>query len=134
MSLRKQAASLAIMHAADVVQPLLILPYAGRVLGLHHFGEYAYAVSLGQVAATIVEYGFHWTAQRAAASARQEPAVIAALFAEVVATKATLCFIVTLAGLATANGLLPISRLMFLCAMMNAVGGILFPAWLLIGL
>jgi O-antigen/teichoic acid export membrane protein len=102
MSLRKQAASLAIMHAADVLQPLLILPYAGRVLGPHHFGQYAYAVSLGQLAATIVEYGFHWTAQRAAASARREPAAIAALFAEVVAAKTMLCFVVTLAGLAAA--------------------------------
>src|SRR5271166_4886783 len=124
MSLRKQAASLAIMHAADVVQPLLILPYAGRVLGLHHFGEYAYAVSLGQVAATIVEYGFHWTAQRAAASARQEPAVIASLFAEVIAVKAILCFVVTLAGLAIADGFLAVSKPMFLCAMLTALGGI----------
>src|ERR1700675_2469552 len=104
MSLRKQAASLAIMHAADVLQPLLILPYAGRVLGLHHFGEYTYAVSLGGLAATIVEYGFHWTAQRAAASAREDPAALASLVAEVVAVKAILCFVVTLAGLAAANG------------------------------
>jgi O-antigen/teichoic acid export membrane protein len=134
MSLRRQAASLAIMHAADIAQPLLLLPYAGRILGAQHFGEYVYALSIGQFAATIVEYGFHWTAQRAAASARQEPAKLASLFAEVVATKATFCVLVTLAGLAAANGLLPISRSMFLCAMTNAVGGILFPAWLLIGL
>src|SRR5437588_12037247 len=63
MSLRKQAASLAIMHAADVLQPLLVLPYAGRVLGPLHFGQYAYVLSVGWLAATIVEYGFHWTAQ-----------------------------------------------------------------------
>jgi O-antigen/teichoic acid export membrane protein len=134
MSLRKQAVSLVIMHASDVVQPLLLLPFAGRILGAQHFGEYVYALSIGQVAATIVDYGFHWTAQRAAASARQEPSKLASLLAEVVATKALLCVLVTLAGLAAANGLLPISRSMFLCAMTNAVGGILFPAWLLIGL
>jgi O-antigen/teichoic acid export membrane protein len=134
MSLRKQAASLAIMHAADVLQPLLILPYAGRVLGPHHFGQYAYAMSLGQLAATIVEYGFHWTAQRAAAAARREPAAIAALFAEVVAAKTMLCVVVILAGLAAANSLLAVSKPMFLCAMLTALGGILFPAWLFIGL
>ena len=134
MSLRKQAASLAIMHAADVLQPLLILPYAGRVLGPLHFGQYAYALSVGWLAATIVEYGFHWTAQRAAASARHEPAVIASLFAEVTATKAILCFVVTLAGVAAADGLLAVSKPMFLCAMLTSVGGILFPTWLFIAL
>ncbi len=134
MSLRKQAASLAIMHAADVLQPLLVLPYAGRVLGPLYFGQYAYVLSVGWIAATIVEYGFHWTAQRAAASARHEPAVIASLFAEVAATKAILCFVVTLAGVAAADGLLAVSKPMFLCAMLTSVGGILFPAWLFIAL
>src|ERR1700738_2229344 len=134
MSLRKQAASLAVMHAAEVIQPLLILPYTSRVLGPHHFGQYAYAISIGQIAATIVEYGFHWTAQRAAASARREPAAIASLFADVVAAKAMLFFVVTLAGLAIADGLLAITKPMFLCAMLTAAGGILFPAWLFIAL
>ncbi|OKO83890.1 oligosaccharide flippase family protein [Bradyrhizobium sp. AS23.2] len=134
MSLRKQAASLAIMHAVDVLQPLLILPYAGRVLGPLHFGQYAYALSIGWLATTVVDYGFHWTAQRAAASARHEPAVIASLFAEITATKATLCFVVTLAVVAAADGLLAVSRPMLLCAMLNAVGGIVFPTWLFIAL
>src|SRR3984893_797475 len=134
MRLRNQATSLVIMHAADVLQPLLILPYAGRVLEPLHFGQYAYAMSLGTIAATVVEYGFHWTAQRAAASARHEPAVIASLFAEVAATKAILCFVVTLAGVAAADGLLAVSKPMFLCAMLTSVGGILFPAWLFIAL
>src|SRR5215467_15862892 len=99
MGLRKQAASLVVMHAADVLQPLVVLPYAGRVLEPIHFGQYAYALSVGQLAATVVEYGFHWTAQRAAASARHQPAVIARLFAEVSATKAVLCLVVTAVGL-----------------------------------
>ncbi|UGY02136.1 lipopolysaccharide biosynthesis protein [Bradyrhizobium quebecense] len=134
MSLRKQAVSLAIMHAADVLQPLLILPYAGRVLGPLHFGLYAYALSVGWLAATIVEYGFHWTAQRAAASARDEPAAIASLLAEVTATKAVLCCVVMLVGVAASDGLIAVSKPMFLCAMLTSVGGILFPTWLFIGL
>ncbi|PDT76879.1 oligosaccharide flippase family protein [Bradyrhizobium sp. C9] len=134
MSLRRQAASLAIMHAVDVLQPLLILPYAGRILGPLHFGQYAYALSIGWFATTVVDYGFHWTAQRAAASARHEPAVIASLFAEVTATKAVLCCLVTLVGFAATDGILAIDKLMFLCAMLTAVGGILFPVWLFIAL
>jgi O-antigen/teichoic acid export membrane protein len=134
MSLRKQAVSLGIMHAADVIQPLLVLPYAGRVLGAQHFGEYTYAISLGQFATTIVEYGFYWTAQRAAASERDNPRALAALLAEVTVAKVILCFVVTFIGFAIAKGALAISRPMFLCAMLTAVGGILFPVWLLIAL
>jgi len=134
MSLRKQATSLAIMHAADVLQPLLILPYAGRVLGPLQFGQFAYAVSIGTLAATFSEYGFHWTAQRAAASARQEPAVIASLFAEVAVTKSILCLVVIAVGLAAADGVLALSKPLFLCTMLTSAGGILFPAWLFIAL
>jgi O-antigen/teichoic acid export membrane protein len=134
MTLFKQATSLAIMHAFEVLQPLVVLPYAGRILGPHHFGEYAYAISIGQFAATIVDYGFHWTGQRSAASARREPAAIAALYADVVVTKLLLCITVTLAGLAAAEQFLAISRPMFLCVMMTAAGGVLFPPWLFIGL
>ena len=134
MSLRKHASSLVIMHAADVLQPLLILPYAGRVLGPLEFGQFAYAVAIGTLAATIVDYGFHRTGQRAAASAQREPAVIAALFAEVVATKALLFLVVTVAGLAATNGLLALSKPLFLCAMLTSLGSMLFPPWLFIAL
>jgi O-antigen/teichoic acid export membrane protein len=134
MSLRKQAASLAIMHAAEVLQPLLILPYAGRVLGPQEFGHYAYAISIGQLAATFVDYGFHWTGQRAAAPAREDPAAIASLFAEVITTKVMLCLLVTLVGLVAAGSIFAISKSMFLCTMLTSVGGILFPAWLFIAL
>ena len=134
MSLRKQATSLTFMHAADVLQPLVLLPYAGRVLEPLHFGQFVYAMSIGQLASTLVEYGFHWTAQRAAASARHDPAVIASLFAEVVATKAILFLVVTVAGLAVSDQLLSISKPMFLSAMLTSAGLIFFPAWLFIAL
>ncbi|MEA2737293.1 MAG: O-antigen flippase [Acetobacteraceae bacterium] len=122
------------MHAADVLQPLLILPYAGRVLGAHQFGVFAYAMAIGQFAATFVDYGFHWTAQRAVGAARDEPQVIATLFADVLLTKLLLCLLITTLGLITANSVFAISQPMFLCAMLTAFGGIVFPAWLLIGL
>jgi O-antigen/teichoic acid export membrane protein len=134
MSLRRQAVSLTIMHAADVLQPLLILPYAARVLGAHQFGAFAYAMAIGQFAATFVAYGFHWTAQRAVGAARNEPRVIATLFADVLLTKTALCLLITTVGLVAANSVLAISQPMFLCAMLTAFGGIIFPDWLLIGL
>jgi len=134
MSLHKQAASVAIMHAADVLQPLIILPYAGRVLGAYNFGLFAYAVAIGQIATTIVDYGFHWTAQREAASARRDPAVLSSLFADVVATKAVLFLVVTTIGFVVAEGFFTINKALFFYTMIPAAGGILFPAWLFIAL
>lgn len=120
------------MHGADILQPLLILPYAGFVLGPEQFGLFAYAISLSQIAATLVDYGFHWTAQRTAAATRDQPAALASLLVEVTATKVLLCAFVLTAGLAAAAPL-HISRTMMLCAMLTAIGNVLFPAWLFIG-
>jgi O-antigen/teichoic acid export membrane protein len=134
MNLRKHASSLAIMHAAEVLQPLLILPYAGRVLGPLEFGHYAYAISIGQLAASLVAFGFHWTGQRTVAAVRNEPRAIASLLAEIITAQLVLCFLVTLAGLAASGGILALSHEMFLYAMLTAVGGVVFPIWLFIGL
>jgi O-antigen/teichoic acid export membrane protein len=134
MTLRRQAASLAIMHGFEVLQPLLILPYAARILGPYQLGKFAYAMSIGQFAVTFVAYGFHWTAQRTAASVRREPTAIASLFADVVATQTVLLLAITVVGLAIADSVLPISRPLLLCAILTAAGGMLFPAWLFIGL
>ncbi|MER8594914.1 oligosaccharide flippase family protein [Mesorhizobium sp. M1182] len=134
MTLSKQAASLAVLHVTDVLQPLIILPYAGRVLGPMSFGRYAYALAIGQLAAVVVAYGFHWTAQRRVASLRYEPAAIASLVAQVMATKAVLFIAVCLVGLVLAGDVLALSRPTFLCAMLSAAGGIIFPAWLFVGL
>jgi O-antigen/teichoic acid export membrane protein len=134
MGLRAQATSLAVLHAADILQPLLLLPYAARVLEPVHFGQYAYAMSIGQIASTVVDYGFHWTGQREAAAAQREPRVIASIFAEIFVTKAMLCLVVTLVGLAAADSLLALSKPMFLCVMLTSAGSILFPPWLFIAL
>ena len=134
MSLRKQATSLAVMHAADILQPLLILPYAGRILGPFEFGRFAYAMSIGALATTLVEYGFHWTAQRAAASARQDLTVLRSLIAEVAVIKSILWVGVAAVGLVIADDFLSLSKSLFLCTMLTPLGGILFPAWLFIGL
>ena len=134
MSFSKHATSLTFMHAADVLQPLIILPYAARVLEPFHFGQFAYAMSISQIAATVVGYGFHWTAQREVAAAREDPAEIATLYAEVVSAQALLFLAVTVVGLGAAGNIIAISKPLFLCTMLTAAGTLLFPAWLFIAL
>lgn len=134
MSFRKHALGVTVMNLADVVQPLLLLPYAGRVLGADGFGQFAYALSIATLALVIVGYGFHWTAQREAASARDDPAVLGALYADVATTRTVLFLAVILVGLALADGPLPMSRGLFLCTMLTSAGHILLPTWVLLAL
>ncbi|MGH7092277.1 MAG: oligosaccharide flippase family protein [Stellaceae bacterium] len=134
MKLSNQAISVGVMHAATALQPLIILPYAGHILGPHYFGVYAYAMTIEQFIVSIVGYGFHWTAQRAAASARNEPAVLSALLAEVSAAGCLLLVLVSVAGLAVAGPVLPITKSLYMCLLLGGVGAIAFPAWLFIGI
>ncbi len=134
MGLRAQATSLAVLHAADVIQPLILLPYAARVLGPPHFGEYAYALSIGQITGTLVDYGFHWTAQREAAAARHEPARIAEILADVYVTKTLLGLLVTVLAFVAADSVLTLSEPILLSVMVTAAGSILFPAWLFVAI
>ncbi|MFC1459328.1 lipopolysaccharide biosynthesis protein [Microvirga arabica] len=131
MTLHKQAATLTMMHAFEVLQPLLLLPYGARVLGPAAFGQYAYILALSQIANMIVDYGFSWTASRSAASARDNPAAIAKLFAEVAAAKIILCLGLGLVGLAVHESL-SLTLPMLLCVMLTPMGATLFVWWLFI--
>jgi len=134
MTLHKQAASLMILHAADVLQPLLILPYAGRVLGPSAFGQYAYTLALVQLANVVVDYGFYMTARRAAASVRDNPAAIRSLLAEVVAAKGVLCVAVALGASVIMGISEAIGPSVFLCILLATLGATFFPSWLFMAL
>jgi O-antigen/teichoic acid export membrane protein len=134
MTLHRQAVSLAILQAAEILQPLLILPYAGRVFGAAAFGEYAYALILTQYGSLFVDYGFYFTSRRAAAAARHDPIAVKRLLAEVVTAKAVLCIGLALAGLAALSLVPSISLPMLLCVVIAAFGGTLSPTWLFIAI
>lgn len=134
MSLHKQAASLMVLHAADVLQPLLILPYAGAVLGPAAFGQYAFTLALTQFSSVTVDYGFSLTARRAAAAARHDLSAIRRLLAEVIAAKMVLCLGVALAGLAALSASEAITPEVYIPIVLAALGGTLFPSWLFVAL
>jgi O-antigen/teichoic acid export membrane protein len=130
MTLHKQAASLMVLHAADVLQPLIILPFAGNILGASGFGQYAYALALTQLASVTVDYGFYFTARRNAASVRNDPRAVQILFAEVIAAKAILFLgvcLVTLAMMVVSDAItIPVSA----CIIVAALGSMVLPYWL----
>ncbi len=132
MSLHRQAFALTIMHVVDVLQPLLVIPYAARVLGPEQFGRFVYALSVGAVAATLVDYGFHWTGQRESATARGDESALSQILANITCAKGALLLVVLVIGLSCSH-LLGLDRSLFLAALVTAAGNVLFPAWLFIG-
>jgi len=133
MSLQRQAFALSVMHVVDVVQPLVVIPYAAWILGPEQFGKFVYALSVGAVAATLVDYGFHWTGQREAAAARLDERALARLLANITCAKSALLLSVFILGLCTLQTL-GLDRPLFLAALTTATGNVLFPAWFFIGI
>ena len=132
MSLHRQALALTVMHMVDVLQPLLVVPYAARILGPEQFGRFVYALSVGAIAATLVDYGFHWTGQREAATARGNERALSGILANITCAKAALLLLVLIVGLLSSRAI-GLDRPLFLAALTTAAGNVLFPAWLFIG-
>lgn len=62
--------ALALAHGVQLAVPLFAVVYLGRVLGPGPWGEAAAALALGNVAVALPEFGFGYSAARAAAQAR----------------------------------------------------------------
>lgn len=117
-----------------MLQPLIVLPYLAGVLGPERLGVYAYLLSLAALASVIIDYGFGWTGQQAAARLREDPDELGSLTAQVITAKALLCLFVACLGLfALQAGLLADSTTL-LCVMLSPIGGALFPVWLFLGI
>lgn len=93
-------ASLTGVQLLGLALPLVTLPFLTRVLGLEAWGEVAAALALGNLAATIPEYGFGVTATRRLAQDGYDEAFTARFVATVVRAKGVLA--VGAAGLVVA--------------------------------
>jgi O-antigen/teichoic acid export membrane protein len=132
----RAALELGIMQAATVLQPLLVLPHLASVLGPHAFGQYLFLLSVATIAATVNDYGFSWTAQRAAAHSRDNPAALARLLAEVLTVKVVLFCGIAALGIALLPFQLPQapSPVQLLTMLLLPAGSALFPIWYFIGI
>lgn len=82
------------VQCLQYVAPLLTMPFLIRVLGLEAWGELALLMVFGQLSSVALEYGFHVSATRSAARAKDFPETTAALFGAVAGAKlviAALC-------------------------------------------
>ncbi len=82
------------VQACTYALPLLTFPYLARVLGPSGWGVVIFAQAIGEVIASVVEYGFDISAARDTSRHRGEPKHLSALISGVLGAKfllATLC-------------------------------------------
>src|SRR5271169_3236645 len=70
--------------------PLLTLPYLARVLGPSGWGVVVFAQAIGDVIASVVEYGFDLSASRDTSRHRNDPKHLSALISGVLGAKVLL--------------------------------------------
>jgi len=78
------------LHFANVLLPLLLIPYLARVLGPATWGVIALAQSMGAYLGAIIDYGFGLSATREVARERNNPGRISAILSGVLGAKLVL--------------------------------------------
>lgn len=86
-------ASFGVIQAAQMLLPLLALPYLSRVLGPGPFGTVLYMLAASAVAAMCVEWGFALGAVRDVATHRDAPEVLGSVVGGVLSAKCALALV-----------------------------------------
>jgi len=80
--------------------PILLIPFYGHVLGAAGFGLVSQGQAFATIIAIIVDYGFQLTAVRNVVASRDDPQALGRIFADVLAAKFFLAFLVVLGSIA----------------------------------
>lgn len=128
--------ALAAMQAANLLLPLVTLPYLLRVLGPEHFGIYSFSQAVLAYGVVFADYGFNLSATQRIAQAQGQIEIISRLFWSIQAAKLLLILAASLF-----MGLLIWSVPQFsavwpvmLASAPVMLGSLLFPQWLFQGL
>ena len=81
------------VQACTYALPLLTFPYLARVLGPSGWGVVVFAQAIGDVIASVVEYGFDISASRETSRHRNEPKHLSALISGVLGAKVLLAMV-----------------------------------------
>jgi len=81
------------VQACTYALPLLTFPYLARVLGPSGWGVVVFAQAIGDIIASVVEYGFDISASRETSRHRDQPQHLSALISAVLGAKAVLALL-----------------------------------------
>lgn len=134
--IRRNFLALTGLQVANILLPLLTLPYLFRTLGPERFGAYSLCQAVLAQAVIITDYGFNLSATQQVARSRQSVAAVSEIFWSVEAAKAltgiiSLCLILTaVAAVPQFKALPPL----VLAGSPLVIAAIIFPQWLFQGL
>jgi PST family polysaccharide transporter len=135
-TLARNTASLYVMHFANYMVPLVMIPYLVRVLGPAGFGAVSFAQGLINYIVLFTEYGFDWSATRKIAVYRQDSESVSHIALHVWVAKTFLCM-ASLGLLVLIVFLVPrLYEVRFLLIALYGLvlGNVLFPTWLFQGM
>lgn len=105
-SFRSNLKALGLAQGLNFLYPVFAFPLIGRQLGTAAFGTLMSAYSVALLLTIVVEYGFNFEGPRQVAPNRDKPDQIAAIYAQITATKLGIFFLL-LASLYGLQALLP---------------------------
>lgn len=85
--------NLAFVQAANLLLPLITIPYVIRTVGFENFGLVAFATSIVNYFSVLINYGFNLTATKAVSQNRNDNQYLNKLFCTVTYSKVLLSFI-----------------------------------------
>lgn len=134
--LRHNIAALGAVQVANVLIPLVTLPYLTRVLGVEAFGKIVFVQAVTAYFLLLVDYGFSWSATRQIAANRGDHGFVSAVFASTWSAQWLLVF-ASAATLVTAVAAIPLLRQdapLYMAGFTLVIGNVFVPLWLLQGL
>ena len=127
---------LSILNGLNIVLPLLIIPYLTNVIGVAHYGVYAYILVLVQNINVVTQYGFQFSATKKISQNRDDHSFLEQFCSNILCARflvATLCVAIVLAlshwALDTSDRFF-----MFMTAIGMIYGDVFIPTWLFQGL
>lgn len=91
--LARNAAAMMILQIANYAIPLVNFPYLTRVLGVHQYGNFAFAFAVATYASIITQWGFLWSSSRAISTNRTDREHVSDVFWGTIGAKILLFFV-----------------------------------------
>lgn len=125
-------ASLFSVHVANMLLPLLTVPYIVRIIGPERLGLLNFSQAYVAYFTLLINYGFEMAAVRAIAANRSDKAFVNRIFSEVMAGKALLWVLSTVvfAGITLYVPEFRAQAGLHVCTYLSCLGIVLFPIWL----
>ncbi|GAB3756413.1 flippase [Spirosoma pomorum] len=125
-------ASLFSVQVANMLLPLLTVPYVVRIIGPERLGLLNFSQAYVAYFTLLINYGFDMAAVRTIAANRTDKALVDRLFSQVIVGKALLWSLSTIlfAGITWSVPDFRAHWLLHTCTYLSCLGTVLFPVWL----